>query len=194
MNTVPEFTSEAQKFDYPLTRNSVVIDCGAYEGNWSREIARRYGCRIVAFEPCKRFYRVAALALAAFPSVTIFNFGVAAISGKQEIGVSNDSTGLFSLAQEREIAEFIRIDRFMPEGEISLLKLNVEGAEFEVLEMITADPYLAKRFKNILVQFHTCVPDLEPRLAKIQAALALTHDLAWGSNPFLWQSFKLRAS
>ncbi len=40
---------------YPLTRESIVLDVGGYEGNWAGQMDELYGCVIHIFEPVPAF-------------------------------------------------------------------------------------------------------------------------------------------
>ena len=50
-------------YDVPVTTDSLVIDAGGYEGEWTATMIARYGCRSEVFEPvpsyadhCKRLF------------------------------------------------------------------------------------------------------------------------------------------
>jgi hypothetical protein len=72
---------------------------------------------------------------------------------------------------------------------IDLLKVNIEGAEYDVLNhMIGAG--LHKRIKNIQVQFHQI--DGVPYgvwYKEIEKHLSLTHTRTW-HYPFCWESWQ----
>src|SRR5882724_1180208 len=101
MKPVPEFT-EALRLDYPLTPESVVVDCGAYQGNWSLQMSLRHRCRIFAFEPVRRFHEQAMKVLLEHDNVRLYNQGVGAKTRTMDFHVQNDSTGAFAGATEVE--------------------------------------------------------------------------------------------
>ena len=70
-----------------------------------------------------------------------------------------------------------------------LLKLNIEGGEFSVLEALL-DRDLVKKIGNIQVQFHGCIPDAAARRDKIRERLAATHHLTYDA-PFVWENWEL---
>jgi hypothetical protein len=45
---------ESDRYDYPLTPDSFVIDAGGYEGNWAAEINHKYRAHVLVFEPVQR--------------------------------------------------------------------------------------------------------------------------------------------
>jgi hypothetical protein len=71
-----------------------------------------------------------------------------------------------------------------------LVKLNIEGAEFGVLERMIATSMIA-RIKNIQCQWHDCAPDAQRRYDWLQAELAKTHELTFDAQ-WIWQSWAKR--
>ena len=72
--------------------------------------------------------------------------------------------------------------------EIDLLKLNIEGAEYAVLQDMAKKNLLIK-CKDIQVQFHTFVEDYGNQYDTIKAELLKTHCTTY-SYPFVWENFK----
>jgi hypothetical protein len=58
---------------------------------------------------------------------------------------------------------------------VNLLKINVEGAEYDILDKLIETGYI-KNVDNIQVQFHNFVPNAEDRRQKIQTELAISLD------------------
>jgi hypothetical protein len=73
-----------------------------------------------------------------------------------------------------------------------LLKINIEGAEYDLLHHIIGAG-LHTRIKNIQVQFHQIagVP-YERWYKEIAAKLSETHSLTW-HYPFCWENWQLKA-
>ena len=190
--------SEPLRYDYPLNPQSVCIDVGAYEGNWSRHIHQKTGARIDAYEPVRRFYDKARANLATLDMVRIYHAGVAATTKHVDIHVQNDSSGAFAGSADVEKCYMIGIEevlRIASVPEIAVLKLNCEGMEYEILEHLLthSDGFgpCIKRLRNIQVQFHMVVPDWENRYGAIAADLAQTHECTW-REPFVWENWTLR--
>lgn len=187
-----EFT-ENLRYEYPLTADSVVVDCGAYEGNFSLIMVRKYGCKVFAFEPVPEFFRNVVKRLAEFPSVKAANFGVAKEQRMTELRIKGDMTGEFCGEGQAVNVLFVGIvDALKAIGEpvVDLIKFNIEGLEYEVLEaMLDAD--IVKTCRNIQVQFHTVAPDYEARRDRIRSRLAATHELTWDA-PYIWENWSLK--
>jgi FkbM family methyltransferase len=186
--------TESLRYDYPLTPDSVVIDAGAYHGNWSAEIARKYGCWIFAFEPVARFHAIAKETLKPFSKIVLLNAGIGGSTRKEIFGVQNDSTGAFATSPEREEVHILGIGEMFDEmgaipGQISLAKLNIEGGEFETLETLI-EQGLIQRFDALQVQFHAIDKHSPERREKIRMELRKTHHLEW-DEPFVWESWAI---
>ena len=66
--------AEALRYDYPdLHKDSVVVDAGAYQGNWSKVIHEKYGCIVLAFEPVKAFFDTACETCKAYRRINLFH-------------------------------------------------------------------------------------------------------------------------
>jgi len=185
MSTIPPFTEEL-KYSWPLNRDSLVIDVGSYEGNFSRLIAEKFGCQIWAFEPV--FHeQVSALML---PKTTVFPAALGAAQSVEEYGVKGDSTGAYATSLERRQVTVLPVSLMYNLSHVGLIKLNCEGAEFEILEQIIRDGKICI-FDGIMVQFHHVVPQSEARRENILIALEQTHDVIW-SSPWCWEAWSIK--
>lgn len=190
--------AEALRYEYPLTSKSVVFDCGGYEGNFAHAIGERYGCDVYCFEPVSEFFsrvcdRVAPLGLDGKARIRVYKHGIGAITRQEDFHIQNDSTGVYAGAERVERCEIRAIDQVMSDlglDHVDLLKLNIEGMEFEVLEMIL-EKGLAPCFTDIQVQFHPIVLDYNQRYHAISDGLSKTHELTYHA-PWCWENWTLR--
>ncbi len=180
--------TEAMRHDYPLTPDSCVIDCGGFEGNFAKIITEKYGCCVQVLEPVKRFRD----SMHRSPLILVHPYGVAGESRDALFNVGGDSSGEFATGlphfetvQLRAIGYVLA--ELAPKG-CDLLKLNIEGAEFEVLEMMVSTG--ARLAKNIQVQFHRNVPDYEARYEAIAVGLSYTHHLTYRA-PWCWENWEI---
>ena len=123
------------------------------------------------------------------PNVRVFNFGIGATDRLETIAVCGDGSSIFGTSDESEQIEIRSLERVLEELELAyvdLLKLNVEGCEYEILEHVL-ERGLVERFEHIQVQFHSLVPDAETRRETIRAGLARTHHPTY-EVPFVWES------
>jgi hypothetical protein len=75
--------------------------------------------------------------------------------------------------------------------QIDLLKINIEGGEFELLERLLAAGQ-ADRLRYLQIQFHPGPPAAESRREAIRDGLARTHRLMW-DYPWIWESWERRS-
>jgi hypothetical protein len=83
----------------------------------------------------------------------------------------------------RDVAKFVEM---FPE--VHLLKLNVEGEEYPVLERMLERGLLA-RVRDLQVQFHRTVPDCDLRYIGVRAGLERTHHLTY-EYPWVWENWR----
>lgn len=180
--------TEGLRYEYPLTPDSIVWDCGGYHGTFAEIIYTKYRCNVVVFEPIPEHAEIISKRFEGNTKIKVIR---AAVAGKTEIGqvfIQGDSSGRFATGAYRDVP-FINICHLIT-GKVDLLKLNIENGEYDVLERIISNE-MAPMFHNIQVQFHTGIPDFEKRHANILEKLLVTHDLTFDA-PFCWEGFSLK--
>jgi FkbM family methyltransferase len=175
------------RLKYPLTQDSIVIDLGAFKGEWALQIAKRYGCTVFACEPVASIFQECQKAVAG-TKVQACNFAVGGSTREDHITVDADGSSLNmhpSNGMDLEKISILAIDEFMQQYQIDrvdLIKLNVEGSEFEIMERLIELGWL-DRFTDFQIQFHPTVPNYEKRRVAIQNKLYETH---WQTYNFEW--------
>lgn len=149
----------------PLNADSVVIDAGAHRGQFSAELIRRFGCKCHLVEANPTL----AAELAVPGSVSVTNAALSAEDGSAPLHLTEnpESSSLTlsagSPAANRAIeVETVTLKSLMERlglTKIDLLKLDIEGAEFGLIE-ITADDTL-RAIDQLTVEFH----DFQPRFS-----------------------------
>ncbi len=185
--------SEEERYNYDLTQDSLVLDCGAHFGEFAINLSSKHKCKIISFEPVRKFFDDLAYNTRNSPNISIFNCAVSCFSGLQTIYVKGDLSGFYTSdgnSSERVVClDIVSIMRDLGSPDIDLLKLNIEGSEYDVLERII-QAEIVNRFKNIQVQFH-CIEPLYHRLPKIRELLAKTHKLTYQGPDWMWESWEL---
>lgn len=182
------------RYDYPLTKKSVVVDVGGHVGDFAAEIAGKYDCEIWIFEPLQHFFKKVVERFGSNPDkILMFNSAVGATNGNAIFSIKGTMSGAFADSTDKEAVKVTAIGDIvlaMKGRKIDLLKINAEGGEFEILEAIL-DLNLASVFRNIQVQPHPVVPDCENRWMMIDTRLGHTHDLVYHAD-WCWSGYKLR--
>lgn len=178
------------RLNYDLDKTSIIFDLGGYEGQWVSDIHAMYRCPVYVFEPVKSFADAIQNRFVRNPDIHVFQFGLAGKTREEFLAVSADGSSLFGDSGEKERIRLVEIGQFFAnEGikRIDLMKINIEGGEYELLECIL-DSGLIDRIDNIQVQFHACIPEAKVRMTAIQKRLALTHELTW-QYEFIWENW-----
>lgn len=187
---------ETLREDYPLDSSSVVFDVGGYKGEWATAIFARFVCRIEIFEAVPEFATKLEEKFAFNPKISVHPVALGASDGSTVIHVRSDvSSTQFAPAGShkshvvvRDVASFVS----PKPATVDLLKLNVEGGEYAILERLL-DAGLMPSIRYLQVQFHDHIPGAERRLAGIESRLAATHRLMW-RFPFIWESWEPKSS
>lgn len=181
------------RLEYPLNANSVVFDLGGYRGQWASDIFSKYCCYVYVFEPAMAFYKIIENRFLLNKNVRTFPFGIAGENKKVSLGVDKDRSSMFRSTVESEVVMLYSFKEFMDSNQIrniDLIKINIEGAEYDLLDFIIEE-CLQTRISNIQVQFHDFVPDAQKRMEAIQKVLEETHELTW-QYPFVWENWRIR--
>ena len=187
--------TESDRYLYPLTPDSVVMDLGAHVGTWSRLICEKYDCHALAFEPIHEFAERAIHDLAKHPKARVFTLGVGGRTREETWCIKGDMTGATSTGDKKERVNIRDIVEVMDEfgigkviPRIAVLKINTEGSEYEILERLL-DEDLIDYFVNVQVQPHTCVPHAESRWAAICERMKETHRMTFDA-PWCWTGWE----
>lgn len=173
-----------------LDAGSTVFDLGGYHGDWTAEIVARYGARTYVFEPIAQFHAQICERFAADGRVTPCQFGLGARDEQLSMELSADGTGAFVAGSASETVRIVEIGSFLAANGIAgidLMKINIEGGEFELLEHLTTTGDI-RRVRRLQVQFHDFVPDAVRRRARLVEALSRTHRQVW-SYHFVWEEW-----
>jgi FkbM family methyltransferase len=192
MSTLKQF-EESLRYDYPLDRNSMVIDAGAHVGEFATTLFKKYGCNILSFEPIKEFYDQLVNNIKCMPGVLAFNSGLGATDSIEKFKVKGVMSGQFAEGPE-EMVKITGICGIISAASVmmpvALLKLNVEGGEYAIMDAIL-DAGLATSILNLQIQFHSVTPDCRIHRDRIRERLSDTHQLTY-DEPWVWEGWTLK--
>lgn len=179
--------------EYPLDRNSVVLDVGGYRGQWASDIFGRYLPTIHVFEPVPPYAEAIADRFRLNDQVTVHAVALTDRDGIARISIADDRSSS-SVAGETKIVT-VRAATYLQRigvSRIDLLKVNIEGDEYDFLDHLF-DVGVAQRISDIQIQFHDFVPNAIARAELIRSRLRETHDLSW-QFPWVWESWRRRST
>jgi FkbM family methyltransferase len=183
------------RLDYDLDENSIVFDVGGYVGDWASNIFNKYVCRIFVFEPVPKYFEIIKRRFLKNRKVSIMNIGLDKESKMENITLSDDGTSLFKSGGDKLRVSMVRaIDFIVANGinRIDLIKINIEGGEYDLLEHLIETEYIS-RIRDIQVQFHDFMPNARPRMENIQKKLNETHYLTY-QYEFVWENWRSRGT
>lgn len=181
------------RINYDLDANSLVFDLGGYEGQWASDIFSMYCCTIHIFEPVSEFSSEIQRRFYKNEKIFVHNFGLSNEDKIVDIAVNGNSSSICKKGKNVKSGRIIKAIDFIRENnieKIDLMKINIEGGEYDLLEHLIASEYV-KYIKNIQVQFHDFVPNAEQKMLTIQKKLSITHVLTY-QYLFVWENWRLR--
>lgn len=191
----PPVWNESIRKEYSLDENSVVVDLGAFRGDFSQQIFDIFKCNVIALEPISEYFSNCATRFAGNPKIRILNFGIGSDAGERTVFKAGDASSQFSAAAEQEVCKFLPLSDVMKMSgvdAIDLMKVNIEGGEYALLENLVQTG-LVKSIKHLQVQFHSVSEFTPERLEAIRESLKKTHQCDWRWEPMTWESWSLIA-
>jgi FkbM family methyltransferase len=149
-----------------LSTGSVILDLGANVGGFAEDIISRFGCQVISVEPEQSNFE----AIFDHPNLRKIRGAIGGKCGQFGLRVSTDPTGhrielqndseAAAVATEQVITvhDFTSLTTLASVREIALMKIDVEGCEWDWLDTIS-DEQLS-RIGQLTIEFHDFVPEL----------------------------------
>jgi FkbM family methyltransferase len=160
----------------PLNSDSIVVDAGAHRGEFSRALIDEFGCRCFLIEANPELARE----LRVPKADAVLSAALAASDGKASFH-SRDNPESGSIIADASTNGSVTVEtislptlmkRFRLQS-IDLLKLDIEGAEFELIAQ-TPDSVL-RSISQITIEFHDFQPQFAGQQLFEQARARLKH-------------------
>jgi len=178
------------RFDYDLNNESVVFDLGGYKGTWSQKIKDKFDCNIYVFEPIKSLSKGIDSLFSNESKINVYDFGLSNSNKIESISLLSDGSSVFIESNNKEEISLVSVVDFIKDNnidKIDLMKLNIEGGEYDVLEaLIESD--LIDIVDNIQVQFHNFIDDADSRRDKIRKGLSDKFNETY-CYKFVWENW-----
>lgn len=180
--------------NYPeLGPESIIFDLGGYQGQWASDIFSSYLSKVYVFEPHPTYFENIEKRFSNNKKIEVFNFGLGARDEKLTLSTDEESSTVFSDNKNGVSIQIKKAEQFFEEmsiSEIDLMKINIEGGEYELLDHLIKTGRV-KKIKNLQIQFHHFVPDAEQLMKSLHEQLAQTHETTY-LYKFLWENWKLK--
>ncbi|WP_299888578.1 FkbM family methyltransferase [uncultured Lacinutrix sp.] len=194
---IPWFEADGDntlRLNYPLDKDSVVFDLGGYKGEFATDIYNTYESTIYVFEPILSFYNIIKNKFVNNSKVKPFQYGLAGEDHQMQISLTDNSSSVYIKSKDTETIKLKSIVNFIKANaiqHIDLIKINIEGGEYDVLESLIENSMLTY-FTDIQIQFHDfIIPNAKERMQSIQKELAKTHKLTY-QYEFVWENWTLK--
>jgi FkbM family methyltransferase len=178
-----------------LDATSVVVDGGAYLGEWCAAVAERYHPVIHAYEPSPAALPQLDEVARQHGGIEVHPFALGRADGPADLHLGGPGSSTFGPAVEGrtttvELRDVATAFDALDVAGIDLLKLNIEGGEYDVLDRLLETGWL-ERIRLVSVQFHEWHPNAYRRRRRIRRALRATHDEVW-CYPWVWELWQAR--
>jgi FkbM family methyltransferase len=158
-----------------LSPDAVVLDLGMNEGDFSRALSERFGCRIVGVEPVPELFA----SLPALPGVAAEPVAVTADGAPVRVHLNRETCATIDPRLAQTGAATLEVQATTVGGlmdrhgitRVALVKLDVEGAELEILSRLPST--VLQRIDQLTVEFHDFLdPGQAGDVARVKARLA----------------------
>lgn len=151
-------------FNHNLDENSIVMDLGAYTGVWAFELNKYIKCKIFLFEPIEEFYKIIEKKFNNFNNINYLQVGIGVENKTVFISnneIKQDATKILFKDENIDIAnsnsiQLITLENIINKynlNYIDLLQINIEGAEYDILEN-WLETGIINKIKILQIQFH----------------------------------------
>jgi FkbM family methyltransferase len=139
-----------------VRRGGVVVDCGAHLGSFSMEMIRRFACRCYAFEASPLVFS----RMAKHSNLISRNIAICDDERTAALALDNDITRNRIVDMQLRTESIVQVDcrhlgRLICElgiTDIEVLKMDIEGAELEVIDSL--DDNFFCNIGQITIEFH----------------------------------------
>jgi FkbM family methyltransferase len=172
-----------------LSADSVVVEVGAYRGDWVYEVATRYHCTIHAFEPATLALKFLRAKVQGLENVTIYPIALG--KHNEEITLydcQRDGAGIYARGGRNEPASSRDVSQVIDEiGPVDLMHLNAEGSEMDIIERLVETGQIAS-IDHLMIQWHPRDTSSALRVGRVGKSLDASHYRKVG--PRAWEMFK----
>ena len=197
---------ENKRYQYNLNKESIVIDIGGYVGLWAKQIANKFGCFVHSYEAVDRYF-----SQIKHQNVIPYKYAVTCNTGIDYMHVCDEGSAIEALSEFKKkndrdssyqsnikshskipLEEVNTIDINVPDFKecFNVLKINIEGGEYDILEKMCKTKTINK-VQNLQIQFHDFVDNAQNKYNNIFDKLSITHMCEFDSM-WRWSFWKIK--
>lgn len=178
---------------YNLNSNSIFFDIGGFEGGFSEKIIQEFDCFCYIFEPHPEHFKTLELKFNSNSKVFLFNYGLS--DRDKNLNLLDESASSRLTNSDEGFKVSVRdVSKVIDELNIKfidLLKSNIEGAEYDLLNKLIETNKISK-IRSLQIQYHKDhIKNAELLRDKINKKLLKTHRNIW-SYYFVWERWDLK--
>ena len=171
-----------------------MFDVGGYLGEFAEKIFEKYGAKVLLFEPVISHFDVCKAKFSNNSKIEVYPFG---LSSRDQIVEFSDQQNASSInvgnstntvqVSLKSVNDFIKSNNIT---KIDLMKINIEGGEYELLESLIQSGYI-KNIQYLQIQFHDFTNFMRENKIAIVNKLKETHTCVY-SYEFVWDGWVLK--
>lgn len=179
--------------EVPIDTTSLVIDVGAFRGEWSKRVWDAHQPTIHCFEPAPRACIRLARKFDGNGKIHLHPYGLGGADSSASLSLQGPGATIYDNSPEFDqvevlIRDVVDVLEELGVDEIDLLKINIEGGEYDLLDRLDEAGWLP-RIRLVLVQFHEWHPKAYRRRRTNRRALQRNHEEVWG-YPWVWEFWR----
>jgi FkbM family methyltransferase len=181
-----------QALEYPLNKDSWVLELGGYKGIWSKAILNKYDCNMIIVEPVLEYFNELALTFKNNSKVKLVNNAISSVERDIVLNLSTDGSSETMIDSiEKVTVKALTLESILNlfnVEQIDLMQMNIEGEEYPLMKHLV-DTGLITKIKNFQVQFHyTDEACIDKRQYIQERLLDLGYRQRWNYD-FIWESW-----
>ena len=90
------------RLNYPLSTDSLVLDLGGFQGQWTSDLFAKYRCKIIIFEPVAEYARYIKDRFTMNDMIDVRAYGLGGRSYRTKIGVCGPGSSIFIGSSKNE--------------------------------------------------------------------------------------------
>lgn len=145
---------ERLKYKTKFMDYGLVLDFGAYKGNFTSKLSKRNPhMSFQVYEPVSNFYDECVRRFKNKENIEVFQFGVTSDGRDLDLIVDGPRTKVGNSTEKQVFSTKSIVDIFADLNKVELVKMNIEGMEYECLYTLIRSGYI-KKVNYLLIQFH----------------------------------------